>query len=71
MIKERNELCDKIKQLLASPSMVKDNNALSDKIDQLQMHINRLKVSKRDLEKLFSPAATELKFHKIKPRSLL
>lgn len=32
MTKEKNELCDKIYQLLASESMVKDNDGLGDKM---------------------------------------
>ena len=47
LIKDRNELRDKINQL---QNMVKDNKELNDKIDHLQMLINNLKVSKCALE---------------------
>lgn len=47
LIKDRNQLSDKINQL---ENMVKDNKELSDKIDQLQMLINSLKISKCALE---------------------
>lgn len=42
---EKNEVHDKIIQLLAPWNMVKDNNELGDKTDRLQMHINRAKDS--------------------------
>lgn len=56
LIKDRNELRDKINQL---QNMVKDNKELNDKIDHLQMLINNLKVSKCALEEI-SSAGTEL-----------
>lgn len=47
LIKDRNELRDKINQL---QNMVKGNKELSDKVDRLQMNINSLEVSKNVLE---------------------
>ncbi|EGW01337.1 Friend virus susceptibility protein 1 [Cricetulus griseus] len=47
LIKDRNELREKINQL---QKMVKGNEELSDKVDQLQMQINSLEVSKCVLE---------------------
>ncbi|XP_052048775.1 Friend virus susceptibility protein 1-like [Apodemus sylvaticus] len=43
LIKDRNELRDKINQL---QNMMKDNKELNDKIDELQMLVKNLKVSK-------------------------
>jgi len=40
---EKNELHDKINQLLASQNIVKNNNELSNKTDQPQVQIHSLK----------------------------
>lgn len=54
LTQEKNELCEKINQLLASQNMVKDNNELRDKIECLQMYVYSLKGSQCALEDHFS-----------------
>ena len=49
--KEKNELPDKINQVVASQNTGKDHNELSDESDRLWMWINILKVSKENLSR--------------------
>ena len=68
LIKDRNELRDKINQL---QNMVKDNKELNDKIDHLQMLINNLKVSKCALEKNLLSSSHKAQFMENQTEALI
>lgn len=53
LTKEKNELCDKIKQLLASQNLASNSSKPRGLADRVQMCINRVKVSKCALEETF------------------
>ncbi|XP_031204443.1 Friend virus susceptibility protein 1-like [Mastomys coucha] len=68
LIKDRNELRDKINQL---QNMVKDNKELNEKIDHLQMLINNLKVSKCALEENLLSSSHKARFMENQTKALI